>query len=104
MTDQDKDNRVVIIDFPRRDIPISSSGSSTFFDVLRGRFRSLVGRCLNHLRAPGMIRSTSINDPLSGQQIEVAVQQSFVKLTVNGRDYYFDRLTGKFDGTGLGCG
>lgn len=104
MTYPDKDNRVVIIDFPRRDISRGSSSGATFLDVLRGRFRLWVGRCLNHLHAPGAIRNVSINDPLSGQQIDIAVQSSFVKLTVNGRDYYFDRLTGKFDGTGLGCG
>ena len=104
MTDSNPDNQSVIIDFPSRAAPRCSSSGSSFLGILRWRVRLGIGRCLNYLHAPGMIRDASINDALSGQQIDVAVQPSFVKITVNGRDYYFDRITGKFDGTGLGCG
>lgn len=52
---------------------------------------------------PGAIKSMQITDVLTDQHIEVRVGHLFVRLSVNGRDYYFDRITGKFDGTGTGC-
>ena len=46
------------------------------------------------------MQPVAINDPATGQQIAVTVGDLLVRLTVNGRDFYFDRLTGRFDGTG----
>ena len=60
-------------------------------------------RLLNSLGVPGAVKDITINDELTGQVIEVRVGVLFVCLSVNGRDYYFHRLTGKFDGTGYGC-
>jgi hypothetical protein len=42
-------------------------------------------------------------DGVTGQKVAVSVGDLFVRLSIDGRDYYFDRLTGRFDGTGLGC-
>ena len=41
-----------------------------------------------------------VKDSLTGQEVAVSVEVLFVRLTVDGRDYYFDRLTGKYNGTG----
>ena len=56
---------------------------------------------MHRLGAPGAIRDFEINDELTGQQVSVAVGGTYVRLSVDGRDYYFDRLTGQFDGTGV---
>lgn len=87
--------------FPVPDSP--SSMGSTKWQILRGRFRETVGRLMTKLRAPGAIRDTEIDDTLTGQNIRIRVGYSFTRITIDGRDYYFDRLTGRFDGTGSGC-
>jgi hypothetical protein len=52
------------------------------------------------LRAPGAIRDAEIKDALTGQAVSVVVGVLYVRISVDGRDYYFDRVTGRFDGTG----
>jgi hypothetical protein len=52
---------------------------------------------------PGAIRDFHMKDELSGQEIDIAVTLLFTRISINGRDYYFDRLTGRFGGTGCGC-
>jgi len=39
-------------------------------------------------------------DKITGQKVAVSIGDLFVRLSVDGRDYYFDRITGRFDGTG----
>lgn len=55
---------------------------------------------MNSAGAPGAIREVDLKDALTGQEVSVTVGATYVRLTVNERDYYFDRLTGRFDGTG----
>src|SRR5579863_3862863 len=64
------------------------------------RLRGSVGALLNAIHAPGFVRATEILDEVNGQRISIQVGQRFARITVGGRDYYFDRLTGRFDGTG----
>lgn len=61
------------------------------------------GRLLQRLKIPGAVTDTIIEDGLTAQRIEVKVGVLFTRISVNGRDYYFDRVTGLFDGTGSGC-
>ncbi|HEV3259945.1 MAG TPA: hypothetical protein VG013_23960 [Gemmataceae bacterium] len=63
----------------------------------------LLGRILKRLGIPGALQDTTINDPVTGQDIRVSVGTLFTKISVNGRDYYFHRLSGRYDGAGLGC-
>lgn len=44
-----------------------------------------------------------LEDELTGRAIEVRVEPLFIVFSVDGRDYYFRRFSGRFDGTGLGC-
>lgn len=80
------------------------SDGATKFDVLRGRAAELSGRILNRLRVPGAVRDAKIKDALTGQEISIHVGELFTRINVDGRDYYFNRVSGKFDGTGMGCG
>jgi hypothetical protein len=68
--------------------------------IVAGRLLEWFGGALNWLRMPGAIRPVEIDDELAGQHISVSVGEMFVCLSVNGRDYYFNRVTGRFDGTG----
>ena len=55
---------------------------------------------LNRCGVPGAVQPMSHHDDLTGQSVSVRVSMVYTVLTVNGRDYYFHRLSGKFDGTG----
>ncbi len=77
---------------------------ASWITIATGRIRKSIGRFLNGLKIPGQIRDILIQDDLTGQEIDIAVGIFFTRISVNGRDYYFRRLTGKFDGTGMGCG
>lgn len=90
-----------LIHFPST--PICSAENASRLDILKSRLRQFAGRTLGRLRMPGLIASTTINDPLSGQRLEIRVGTICTRISVNGRDYYFSRLSGKFDGTGSGC-
>jgi hypothetical protein len=89
-----------VLRFPHRDFGRPASGGASVVQVLRGRARELLGRLLNRLGFPGAVRNVHIKDALTGQEIDVHVGALFTRITVNGRDYYFNRTTGKFDGTG----
>jgi hypothetical protein len=59
---------------------------------------------LNRAGLPGAVQDVEINDELTGQQVSVRVRALFTRISVNGRDYYFRRLSGRYDGTGSSCG
>ena len=54
--------------------------------------------------APGAIRNLDHHDELTGQHLEVRVGSLFTCVSVDGRDYYFRRYSGRFDGTGTSNG
>lgn len=55
---------------------------------------------------PGRVADLEYNDLVTGNHIRVHNSENYVRFSVNNRDYFFNRDTGKFDGTGmcLGCG
>lgn len=73
--------------------------------VLRGGLEWAVGAA----RLPGFIRPHRIEDRVTGDTVVIRVSRRFTTVSVNGRDYYFRRLTGEYDGAGsapttpLGC-
>ena len=86
---------------PLRGTP-SKLGASRL-DIWRARAKLWICRVLNRVGVPGTIQDADINDSLTGNHIQVRVGVLFTKVSVNGRDYYFRRLSGQFDGTGMGC-
>ena len=93
-------NPQTIVRFPTERVPRTAVGGATHFQIWRGRFRDWIGRVLNRAGAPGAIRDMELSDALTKQQIAVSVGSTYVRLTVNERDYYFDRLTGRLTGSG----
>ena len=63
----------------------------------------LLGRLAHRLGFPTILRPFDLTDEMTGQRISLRVGLLFARLTVNDRDYYFRRFTGRFDGTGIGC-
>lgn len=78
----------------------AARSAASRLDIFKSRGREWLGKWLAYMRAPGFVRATEVTDPVSGQTISIAVGPLFTRLTVNGRDFYFSRFSGKFDGTG----
>ncbi len=89
-----------IIRFPAERTGHPARGPATPLDVAGGRLRERLGRFVSYLGIPGAIVPTEIHDQTTGQHIAISVGTLSVCLTVNGRDFYFDRFTGRFTGTG----
>ena len=65
------------------------------------RARLLFGATLNRMRFPlGIVRPVIVDDALTGWKFEVCVRGTSVVISIDGREYAFDRMTGKFLGTG----
>ena len=92
-----------ILPFPKRILGRRTVASATWWHIIGGRFRIKLGWFLNVIGVPGPIKATRISDPVTGQELTVAISSMFVRLNINGRDYYFSRISGKFSGTGTGC-
>lgn len=91
-------------------IPISTAstgnptaGRATMWQIWRTELRILVHRLVNRIGMPGCIAEFDHEDALTGQHIQVRNGIFFTVLSVNGRDYYFRRFSGSFDGTGSCC-
>jgi hypothetical protein len=68
-------------------------------DIWKSRIQESIGRILSLARAPGPIQDMHVTDPLTGHEVALSVGDFFVRLTVDHCHYYFDRLTGRFNGT-----
>jgi hypothetical protein len=89
-----------VLRFPAERVSHPARNGATVADIAKGRFRRWVGHLLNRAGVPGALAPIEIHDHATGQHVAVAVGARIVRLTVNGRDFYFDRLTGRYDGTG----
>ena len=70
----------------------------------RDNLTDILGWLMKRLGVPGAIQPFEIHDELTGQHVKVKVSSRFTVIQVDGRDYYFYRYSGRFDGTGMGCG
>ena len=52
----------------------------------------------------GRVADLEYNDLVTGNHIRVHNSERYVRFSVNDRDYFFNRDTGKFDGTGMCLG
>jgi hypothetical protein len=91
---------VNVVDFPSDRVSRPARDGATVIDIARSRVRAGVGRLLNKLRVPAAIQPIEITDEVTKQHVAVTVDDLFVRISIDGRDYYFDRVTGRFDGTG----
>jgi hypothetical protein len=80
--------------------PPSPVAQATRRQILIGRIRETAHRLLNRLGVPGAVAPLAYRDAVTGCTLTVDVGVFFTRISVDGRDYYFDRVTGRFDGTG----
>lgn len=92
-------NEPQILNFPQP--PVFTKRS--WWRSLRWTVRESFYRLLQRLHVPGAIQDMRFHDVVSGQELEIRVGIFQTRMTINGRDYYFCRISGKLDGTGSGC-
>jgi hypothetical protein len=73
---------------------------ATWFDRLKTEVRWTLGSILNLFRIPGLVKPMRAYDRLTNTQIRIAVNHLFTVISIDGNDYYFRRLDGKYDGSG----
>lgn len=67
---------------------------------LRYRARRVIAVLMHRFGCPGFVRPMEIHDPVTRDTFTVRQNATYTVITLNGRDYYFDRVSGEFDGTG----
>lgn len=70
---------------------------------LRKQVRRTVGKILHALRLPGMVQPFEYQDRVKGWAISLRPSDRYTILNVDRHDYFFDRDSGAFDGTGAGA-
>jgi hypothetical protein len=63
--------------------------------------RELLGMLINWLGWPGFVQETEYRAKSADVAVRVKRSRRYTTVTVNGVDVYFDRLTGRIDGTGI---
>ena len=63
----------------------------------------LIGNLANKIKVPGCVQPMEFTDQVTGNRVVIKNSPYYTKLSISGRDYYFNRFSGKFDGTGMGC-
>lgn len=58
------------------------------------------GRLMQWLRVPGLIKPFEYVDPDTGEKVELRTSPRYAILTIGSKEFYFQRASGKFDGTG----
>jgi hypothetical protein len=77
----------------------ASEGASSL-QIWRGRLAEFVGRLVDSLGIPGFVRPVLVHDQVTNTHLEIRPGILFTVVSIDGRDFYFRRLTGAFDGTG----
>ena len=58
------------------------------------------GQLCSLLHLPGFIQAMDYADMVTGDRIIIHIGRRYTVITINSRDYWFRRISGKFDGTG----
>jgi hypothetical protein len=62
-------------------------------------FANIIGWCLEKLKAPAKLKEFEFIDPETDETVYLSTGRRFTVLYIGSRRFYFDRLTGEFDGT-----
>lgn len=61
---------------------------------------TMLGRLLHWLRVPGFVQPFEYRGESSGQMVSVRISPRYTILSIDGKEFFFRRETGAFDGTG----
>jgi len=72
-------------------------------EITRLRWKDLLadmaGWCLERIGAPAKLREFEFVDPDTDEAVYLSTGKRFSVLSIGARRFYFDRISGKFDGT-----
>jgi hypothetical protein len=74
-------------------------GKQSYASVVRSRIHSALGALLERVHAPARIREFEYVDQSTNQTIYLSTGARYSVLHVGDKRFFFDRLTGRFDGT-----
>ena len=89
-----------VLKFPGEPVSHSAMMAATRWQILQHRVLELLCVTLQRLGVPGAIQNVEIDDPVTGQKLEIRVNRLSTRISIDGRDYYFERLSGRFSGAG----
>lgn len=75
--------------------------NATVFQTLLGRLKYKLGLLLNFIDVSGFVKPTKVYDRLTNTNLEVVLGGYFTIIKVNGKDFYFNRFSGEYDGSGM---
>ena len=78
----------------------ASRNDASRWSRLRGRLKLWVGGLLRGRGGPGLVQPVMLDDAVTGWTFQVHVGGLSTTISVGDRDYTFDRLTGRFLGSG----
>lgn len=67
---------------------------------VRASLRAIVGWFAEVIGAPAIIREFEYVDPITNEAVYLSTGTRYSVLHVGDKRYFFERLTGRFDGTG----
>jgi hypothetical protein len=67
---------------------------------VRSNVRYLLGICLEYFGAPARVREFEYVDPVTNDTVYLATGARYSVLHVGCKAFFFNRVTGQFDGTG----
>lgn len=79
--------------------PVNTS-KEPLWSKVGSRLRGIAGRILESVHVPARIREFEYIDPVTNETVYLSTGARYSVLHVGGKQYFFERLTGRFDGTG----
>jgi hypothetical protein len=65
---------------------------------IRSAARNMAGWCLEKTKAPARLQTFEFVDPASDETVYLYTSKRYTVFCVGERRFYFDRVSGKFDG------
>jgi hypothetical protein len=80
------------------DVLVIGGKSRAATQRVEAAIRNGIGWCLEKFKAPAKLRVFEFVDPSSDETVYLYTSKSYSVLCIGDRRFYFDRITGKFDG------
>jgi hypothetical protein len=76
------------------------SGKRSIWPIIRRILRHAFGSALEIVHAPAKIKEFEYIDPITNETVYLSTGARYSVLHVGVKRFFFDRVTGRFDGTG----
>lgn len=80
--------------------PVSTVGKPSLWSLVHAKARQIHGFMLESIHAPARIREFEYVDPSTNETVYISTGARYSVLHVGSKRFFFDRITGRFDGTG----